>query len=147
MSSAAARRAAAPSLPTAAVTTGDRSSSPTRNSDSRLSPRSVPTNRATNSDAGLARISDGGPYWATTPPAWKTATRSPILIASSMSWVTNRIVFASCSWRRRNSFWSRSRTIGSTAPNGSSMSMTGGSAASARATPTRCRSPPESCAG
>ena len=28
------------------------------------------------------------------PPVWKTATRSPILIASSMSWVTNRIVFA-----------------------------------------------------
>ena len=37
--------------------------------------------------------------------------------------------------------------IGSTAPKGSSISITGGSAASARATPARCRSPPESCAG
>ena len=51
------------------------------------------------------------------------------------------------SWSRRNSFWSRSRTIGSTAPNGSSMSMIGGSAASARATPTRWRSPPDSWLG
>ena len=76
-----------------------------------------------------------------------TATRSPILIASSMSWVTNMIVFASSSWRRRNSFWRRSRTIGSTAPNGSSISMIGGSAARARATPTRCRSPPLSWDG
>jgi hypothetical protein len=37
--------------------------------------------------------------------------------------------------------------IGSIAPNGSSMSRTGGSAARARATPTRWRWPPESCAG
>ena len=81
------------------------------------------------------------------PPSWKTATRSPILIASSMSWVTNRIVLASSSWRRRNSFWRRSRTIGSTAPNGSSMSMIGGSTARARATPTRWRSPPDSWLG
>ena len=34
------------------------------------------------------------PNWARIPPVWKTATRSPILIASSMSWVTNRIVLA-----------------------------------------------------
>ena len=40
-----------------------------------------------------------------------------------------------------------SRRIGSTAPNGSSISITGGSAASARATPTRCRSPPDSSVG
>ena len=36
-----------------------------------------------------------------------------------------------------------SRVIGSSAPNGSSISITGGSAASARARPTRWRSPPE----
>ena len=123
------------------------STSETRRSDSRFSPRSWPTNRATNAEAGAARISSGGPNWARTPPVWKTATRSPILIASSMSWVTKRIVLASVSWRRRNSFWRRSRTIGSTAPNGSSMSMIGGSAARARATPTRCRSPPDSWPG
>jgi hypothetical protein len=40
-----------------------------------------------------------------------------------------------------------SRTTGSTALNGSSISITGGSAASARATPTRCCCPPDSCAG
>ena len=73
--------------------------------------------------------------------------RSAILIASSTSWVTKMIVLRTCSWRRRNSFWSRSRRIGSTAPNGSSMSITGGSAARARATPTRWRSPPESSLG
>ena len=75
------------------------------------------------------------------------AMRSPILIASSMSWVTNTIVLRISRWRRRNSFWSRSRLIGSIAPNGSSISISGGSAASARATPTRWRWPPESWAG
>jgi len=39
------------------------------------------------------------------------------------------------------------RVTGSIAPNGSSISSTGGSAARARATPTRWRWPPESCAG
>ena len=52
-----------------------------------------------------------------------------------MSWVTNRTVFRISAWSRRNSFWIRSRLIGSIAPNGSSISITGGSAASARATP------------
>ena len=61
---------------------------------SRLRPRSAPTKRATNSDAGPARISSGVANWARMPPSWKTATRSPILMASSMSWVTNRIVLA-----------------------------------------------------
>ena len=81
------------------------------------------------------------------PPSRRIAIRSPILIASSMSWVTKRIVLRTSAWRRRNSFWRRSRLIGSTAPNGSSISITPGSAASARATPTRCCWPPESCAG
>jgi hypothetical protein len=43
--------------------------------------------------------------------------------------------------------WRRSRVIGSSAPNGSSISISGGSTASARARPTRWRWPPESCAG
>ena len=46
----------------------------------------------------------GVAYWASMPPFWSTATRSPILIASSMSWVTNRIVFLISDWRRRNWF-------------------------------------------
>ena len=75
------------------------------------------------------------------------AIRSPILIASSMSWVTKRTVLRTCACRRRNSFCRRSRLIGSIAPKGSSISITSGSAASARATPTRCCWPPESWAG
>jgi hypothetical protein len=43
-----------------------------------------------------------------------------------------------------NSSCSRSRATGSTAPKGSSISITGGWEASARATPTRCRWPPDS---
>ena len=73
--------------------------------------------------------------------------RSPILIASSMSWVTKTTVLRISRWRRRNSFWSRSRLIGSMAPKGSSISISGGSTASARATPTRWRWPPESWPG
>ena len=73
--------------------------------------------------------------------------RSAILMASSMSWVTNTIVFVRRRWMSRNWSCRRARTIGSTAANGSSMSITGGSAARARATPTRWRWPPESSAG
>jgi hypothetical protein len=75
------------------------------------------------------------------------AMRSAILIASSTSWVTNTTVLRTMACSRRNSFCSRSRRMGSTAPNGSSISITGGSAASARATPIRWRSPPDSAAG
>ena len=46
-----------------------------------------------------------------------------------------------------NSSCSCSRVSGSTAPNGSSMSSTGGSAPRARATPTRWASPPDSSCG
>lgn len=73
--------------------------------------------------------------------------RSPSRTASSMSCVTSRIVLRTVFCSARNSFWRRSRTTGSTAPNGSSISSTGGSAARARATPTRWRCPPESCSG
>ena len=75
--------------------------------------------------------------------------RDPVAerIASSMSCVTKMTVFRTSPCRRRNSLWSRSRVIGSSAPNGSSISITAGSAASARARPTRWRWPPESCAG
>src|SRR4051794_8561537 len=138
----AAERAADASLPCRTVRAAATSSSPTRTSARRLRPRSAPTNLATKSFAGFARISSGDPNWARWPPACMTATRSPSLIASSMSCVTNRIVLASCSWRRRNSFWSRSRTIGSTAPNGSSMSITGGSPPRGPPPPPPPRPPP-----
>ena len=62
-----------------------------------------------------------------------------------MSWVTKMIVLRSSRWIRSSSFWSRARVIGSSAPKGSSINISGGFAASARASPTRWRSPPESC--
>ena len=80
-------------------------------------------------------------------PSRITATRSAILTASSMSWLTKTTVFGTARCRRRKSFWRRSRVIGSTAEKGSSMSITGGSPARARARPTRCCCPPESWAG
>ena len=119
----------------------------TRCSASRLSARSAPTNSSTNLEAGYISSSAGLANWASLPPFCSTAILSPILIASSMSWVTKTIVFWISFWRRRNSFWRRSRLIGSMAPNGSSMSISGGSTARARATPTRWRWPPESWAG
>ena len=64
-----------------------------------------------------------------------------------MSWVTSTMVRGAFAWRSSSSRCSRLRTIGSTAPNGSSIRSTGGSAANARATPTRCCWPPESSAG
>src|SRR5918999_5064367 len=124
-----------------------RSTSPSRTSESRFRPRSAPTKRATKSSAGCARSSSGDAYCASRPPSRSTATRSPILIASSMSCVTKMTVFGTRSCRAKNSSWSRSRVIGSSAPNGSSMSITAGSAARARASPTRWRWPPESWAG
>ncbi len=125
---------------------GSSSISSRRRSASRFRPRSAPTKRATKSSAGWARIRSGVSYWASTPPSRRIAIRSPSLIASSMSWVTKITVLRTSSCRRRNSTWSRSRVIGSSAPNGSSISISGGSAARARARPTRWRWPPESCA-
>ena len=122
--------------------TGSRSTSPTRRSASRRSARSSPMNSATKSSAGWARIASGVSYWASTPPGRRIAIRSPIMIASSMSWVTKITVFATSRCRRRSSSCRRARVIGSSAPNGSSISSTGGSAASARASPTRWRWPP-----
>ena len=68
-------------------------------------------------------------------------------MASSMSCVTNRIVFCNSRCSASSSSCSELRTTGSTALNGSSISSTGGSAASARATPTRCCWPPDSWYG
>ena len=105
--------------------------------------RSRPRSRRPGGPAGMAGRRAG----RACRPTRRTATWSPSLMASSMSWVTKRIVLPSSPCRRRNSSWSCSRTTGSTAQNGSSMSITGGSAASARATPTRCCWPPESWRG
>ena len=124
---------------------GSSSSSPIRVSESRFRPRSAPTKRATNSSAGWASSSSGVAYCTSTPPSRRIAMRSPMRIASSMSWVTKMIVLPISPWMRSSSFCRRVRVIGSRAPKGSSISITGGSAARARASPTRWRSPPESC--
>ena len=106
----------------------------------------VPTKPATKSLAGRASSSSGAAYCSSLP-ARKIAMRSAIFTASSMSWLTNSTVLRSDFCMRRNSSWITSRLTGSTAPNGSSISSTGGSAASARATPTRCAWPPDSSPG
>ncbi len=115
--------------------------------ESSFSPRSAPRNSATKSSAGRASSSSGAAHCTRCPPVRKTAMRSPRRTASSMSWVTKTMVLFSSFCRRSSSSWSWVRTTGSTAPNGSSISRTGGSAASARATPTRCCWPPESWCG
>ncbi|CAM5633260.1 hypothetical protein SALBM135S_05152 [Streptomyces alboniger] len=115
--------------------------------ESSFRPRSAPRKPATKSSAGRASSSAGSAHCTRWPPVRKTAMRSPSRTASSMPCVTKTIVLDNSFWRRRSSSWSWVRTTGSTAPNGSSMSSTGGSAASARATPTRCCWPPESWCG
>src|SRR5690348_4589342 len=91
----------------------------------------------------------GTPYSAMTRPGrlLRTTTRSPRRTASRTLWVTNRMV----SWRpaqiRSSSSCSTSLVIASSAPNGSSISSTSASWASARASATRCRMPPDSWCG
>src|SRR5215469_14268261 len=77
----------------------------------------------------------------------KTTTRSPSRTASRTLCVTKSTV----RWRpaviRSSSSWSTSRVIASRAPNGSSISSTSASWASARASATRWRMPPDSSCG
>src|SRR5690606_11291133 len=110
-------------------------------------PRSTPMKEATKSFAGASMISDGDPTWAMRAPSSRITTWSPSRKASSTSCVTNTTVFSRSRCRRIVSCCSSARTMGSTAPNGSSMSRMLGSAARARATPTRCCWPPESWLG
>ncbi len=123
------------------------SMSRTRASVSCLSDASAPMNPATMSLAGLARIASGVSYCITCDWLPSTAIRSPSLTASLKSWVTKTMVLPRSDCSRINSSCSSPRVMGSTAPNGSSISSTGGSAASARATPTRCCCPPDNCRG
>ena len=76
-----------------------------------------------------------------------TTTRSASSIASSWSWVTKTVVWPVRSWISRSQRRSSRRTLASSAPNGSSSSSMRGSMASARASATRWRWPPESCVG
>ena len=65
-----------------------------------MSEEPAPTKSATKSLAGLARIASGVSYCATCAPSWRIRIRSPSLIASSMSWVTQTIVLRSSRWMR-----------------------------------------------
>jgi hypothetical protein len=75
-----------------------------------------------------------------------TTTRSDSSTASAMAWVT-KITDRAPSQMRSSSSAMRSRVIASSAANGSSISRISGLSASARASATRWRMPPESCAG
>ena len=74
-------------------------------------------------------------------------TRSETSSASSWSWVTKTLVTCTSSCSRRSQRRSSFRTLASSAPNGSSSSSTLGFTASARASATRWRWPPESSDG
>jgi len=106
----------------------------------------VPISSATNGVAGRAMISSGGAYCSSLPLSI-TAMREPRWIASSMSCVTRTMVVPKRFWMASRSDCALARMIGSSAPNGSSISSSFGSAASARATPTRCCWPPDSSLG
>jgi len=76
-----------------------------------------------------------------------TATRSPIVIASTWSWVTYTVVTASCRWMREISARICTRSFASRFESGSSMRKTCGSRTIARPIATRWRWPPDSCRG
>jgi hypothetical protein len=67
----------------------------------------------------------------------------PIDTASSIAWVTNTMVFPVSAQIRLTSACMIRRFCASSEPNGSSMSRSSGSIASARAMAARCRMPPE----
>ena len=71
----------------------------------------------------------------------------PIATASSIEWVTNRIVRPVSFQMRRTSVCMMRRFCASRAPKGSSIRSTSGSIASARAIAVRCRMPPETRPG
>ena len=73
-----------------------------------------------------------------------TSTRSASSTASSMLWVMNTTVLRVASQSSSRSIRSCSRVSASSAPNGSSISSSGGSWISARTIAARCCMPPES---
>ena len=101
---------------------------------------------ARTSGCSSRRNSSGGAT-ATTFPLSSSTMREASSSASRRSWVTKTIVFCNLCASARNSRCNSARVTGSRAPNGSSINKIGGSAASARATPTRCLCPPESSRG
>ena len=76
-----------------------------------------------------------------------TTTRSDRYTASGIEWVTNTTLVPVSAQMRSSSACMCSRVISSRAPNGSSISSSGGWAARALAMATRCCIPPDSCHG
>ena len=101
-----------------------------------------PRKRATQSSAGRAQSASGVATCASRPSR-RIATRSPSANASPTSCVTCTTVSDSRSNRSRRSSCRRRRSGPSSEPSGSSSSRTSGRVASARASATRCASPPE----
>ena len=97
--------------------------------------------------AGRAAARPAGQIGGSMRAGWPTMTwiRSPSRRASSGSWVTSSTVRPASSCAA--SAWRRARVIASSAENGSSISTTGRSSISVRASAARWRWPPESVAG
>src|SRR5690606_25958651 len=100
--------------------------------------------RATKSSAGWFNSRKGVSHW-TMRPSCITAMRSASRKASSTSWVTKMTTFWNRCWRWSSSSCRDARVMASREPKGSSISRMGGSAAKARAMPTRCCWPPDNC--
>ena len=105
--------------------------------------RLPPASSATNALAGRAISSSAVPVW-TTRPSTRTAIRSARAAVSRKSCVTTIVGKPSSRRRSLSSERTRPRVCGSSAAIGSSSSRTCGWRASALASATRCRSPPES---
>ena len=96
--------------------------------------------------AGVRQTSSGDPT-CSTRPSRSTAIRSPSTIASVWSCVTWTIVASTRVCSAFSSARVSTRSSTSRFDNGSSRRKTSGSRTSARASATRCRSPPESWPG
>ena len=105
-----------------------------------------PTKPATKSVAGRLYISSGVPI-CSSRPSFMTAMRSPMVIASTWSWVTTIMVVPSRFWRLTSSARRMSRSAASSAASGSSRRNARGWRTIALAVATRWRSPPESWLG
>ena len=104
------------------------------------------TNLRVVSALGCAKSSAVVPV-STTRPESMTATRSATARTTSISWVISTIVIPSSRLTRRSRLRTSCVVSGSSADVDSSASSSSGLVASARAMPTRCFWPPESCSG
>ena len=138
---------AAPRSPVATPSSGSRWLRSIGVTVSRRSPRVEPTKSATKSSAGWPSSSAGVPNCASRPPVGEH--RDPVAHPHGLVDVVGdeHDGLAELALQPQELVLQADPHDGSTAPNGSSISSTGGSAASARATPTRCCWPPESWCG